>query len=319
MQQASPGGTELAHKGSSETPRTSDREPPGTPEDSPRTVLWYTVLLTLIAMMAFAANSLLCRLALGEGLIDAASFMTVRMTSGAVTLLLFVLPRWVRSGRTAADWRSVSMLFVYMAFFSFAYLSLSAGTGALLLFGAVQLTMFAVALSSGETFSGWSWIGLVLAVAGLVYLVSPGITAPDPLGALLMIIAGVAWGIYSLLGRGASDPLQATANNFMLGVPMVLAVSLVTMTDFQISAHGLLLAILSGSVASGLGYVVWYAALRGLSATNAATVQLSVPAIAAVGGVLLLGEAVTARLVVASAATLGGIAIVLGQWGRRRG
>lgn len=301
------------------TRRATDQRLPGAALDSPRPGLWYTALLTLIAMMAFAANSLLCRLALGEGLIDAASFMTVRMTSGAVTLLLFVLPRWVRSGRTAADWRSVVMLFVYMAFFSFAYLSLSAGTGALLLFGAVQLTMFAVALSSGETFSGWSWAGLVLAVAGLVYLVSPGITAPDPVGALLMVVAGVAWGIYSLVGRGATDPLQATANNFMLGVPMVLAVSLVTLTDFQISARGLALAILSGSVASGLGYVIWYAALRGLSATSAATVQLSVPAIAALGGVWLLSEALTVRLVVASAATLGGIAIVLGQRARRRG
>jgi drug/metabolite transporter (DMT)-like permease len=269
-------------------------------------------LLTIVAMLAFAANSLLCRLALGPGLIDAASFATVRVISGAATLTLIVLPRWRARGRAATNWRSAAMLFTYMVCFSFAYLSLSAGTGALILFGAVQLTMFIRALRSGEGFSPLSWAGLTLAILGLVYLVSPGVTAPDPLGAVLMAMAGVAWGIYSLLGRGAADPLEATANNFIATVPLVLLVSLASLGHVRGAAHGLALAVASGAMASGLGYVIWYAALRHLSATRAATVQLSVPVIAAFGGVLLLGEELTVRLVLASIATLGGVAIVIG-------
>ena len=272
-----------------------------------------TSLLTATAMIAFAANSLLCRMALGEGLIDAAGFSAVRVVSGAVTLLLIVLPRWRRVGRGPADWRAAVMLFTYVAFFSFAYLSLSAGVGALLLFGAVQLTMFATALRSGERFPLPAWLGLALAVVGIVYLVSPGITAPDPLGAALMIVAGIAWGIYSLLGRQAADPLEATANNFLLSVPLALGLGLLFLDDLQFSTPGVLLAVASGALASGLGYVVWYAALAGLKATSAATVQLSVPVIAAIGGVMLLAEPLTLRLVLASAATLGGIALVLWQ------
>jgi drug/metabolite transporter (DMT)-like permease len=262
-------------------------------------------------MFAFAANSLLCRMALGEELIDAASFTTVRVISGALTLSLILLPRWRAGGRSPVNWRSAIMLFTYMAFFSFAYLSLSAGTGALLLFGAVQLTMFVVALRSGEHFPGLSWIGLALAVFGLVCLVSPGLTAPDPLGAVLMAIAGIAWGVYSLLGKNTADPLQATANNFILSVPLVVLVSLAFQSELQITSKGLVLAVASGSIASGLGYVIWYAALRGLTATRAATVQLSVPIIAAIGGVILLSEQVTLRLLLASVATLGGITLVL--------
>jgi drug/metabolite transporter (DMT)-like permease len=198
-----------------------------------------------------------------------------------------------------------------MIFFSFAYLSLSAGTGALLLFGSVQLTMILAALRAGEQFTLWSWAGLLLAVAGLVYLVSPGITAPDPLGAVFMVVAGLAWGLYSLVGRRAGNPLESTANNFILAAPMGIAVSLLFIGDLQLSNRGLLLAIASGSIASGIGYVTWYAALKGLTSASAATVQLSVPVIAAVGGVLMLAEPVTLRLVLASAATLGGIALVL--------
>ncbi len=264
-------------------------------------------------MLAFAANSLLCRLALGQELIDAASFTTVRVISGAVVLILIVLPRWRARGRASADWRSAAMLFTYMAFFSFAYLSLSAGTGALILFGAVQLTMFVAALRGGEQFPLLSWTGLTLAVLGLVYLVSPGLTAPDPMGAVLMAIAGIAWGFYSLLGRNAADPLQATANNFIYSVPLVIIVSVLFMGEFHSSSWGLALAAASGAIASGLGYVIWYAALRGLAATRAATVQLSVPAIAAFGGVVLLSEQITLRLLLASAATLGGVGIVLAQ------
>jgi drug/metabolite transporter (DMT)-like permease len=213
------------------------------------------------------------------------------------------------------DWRAAAMLFAYMVFFSFAYLSLSAATGALILFGAVQLTMFVAALRDGEPFSPLSWIGLALAVAGLVYLVSPGLTAPDPVGALLMAVAGVAWGLYSLLGRGAGNPLVATGGAFIGALPAVLTVSLISSfaSGMHIMDRGAMLAVASGAIASGVGYVIWYAALRGLSATRAAIVQLSVPVIAAFGGVLFLAEDITPRLLVASAATLGGVAIVLSR------
>lgn len=278
--------------------------------------VWKTAGLAALAMLAFAANSLLCRMALGGESIDAASFTSIRMAAGAVTLLLFVLPRWLRGARSPVDWRMVLMLFAYMALFSFAYLTLSAGTGALLLFGAVQLTMFLVALRAGERLSAWAWLGLALAAGGLIYLVLPGLSAPDPLGALMMILAGVAWGVYSLLGRGATRPLEATAANFIFGVPLVLALSLATLGSLQVTAGGATLAVLSGAVTSGLGYVVWYAALRGLSAGRAATIQLSVPVIAALGGVLLLAEVLTTRLLIASVATLGGISLVLAQRSR---
>jgi len=276
-----------------------------------------TVFLTVVAMVAFAANSVLCRLALGAGLIDAASFATVRTVSGAVLLAAILL---LRQKKVAArpDWRSVVALYLYMVFFAFAYLSLSAGTGALILFGAVQLTMFTVALRSGEHFPLVSWAGLALAIAGLVYLVSPGLTAPDPLGAALMTIAGISWGAYSLVGRSAKDPVEATAHNFLYAVPLVVATSLVFIGDLAVTAAGAAYAVVSGAVASGVGYVIWYTALRGLTGTGAATVQLSVPVIAAIGGVILLSEAVTLRLVVASAATLGGVALVLAQRNRSR-
>jgi drug/metabolite transporter (DMT)-like permease len=270
-------------------------------------------LLTLLALLAFAANSLLCRLALGGALIDAASFTTVRLAAGAITLVLIVAPRWRAHGRAKADWRSVAMLFAYMAFFSFAYLTLSAGTGALILFGAVQLTMLIVGLRNGERFPALSWVGLALAFLGLVYLVSPGLTAPDPLGAALMTLAGIAWGCYSLLGRGAADPIEATANNFILAVPLAIATSLLFMNRLHGSWEGIALAAISGALTSGLGYVIWYAALRRLTATRAAVVQLAVPAIAACGGVILLSEEITMRLLLASAATLGGIWIVMLQ------
>lgn len=276
-----------------------------------------TVLLTVVAMLAFAANSLLCRFALGQELIDAASFTTVRVISGAVMLSLIVLSRGRAHGRSSGDWRAAAMLFIYMAFFSFSYLSLSAGTGALILFGAVQLTMFIVALRRGEQFPLLSWAGLMLAIFGLVYLVSPGVTAPDPWGAVLMTIAGIAWGFYSLLGRGSANPLEATASNFLYSVPLVVIVSLLFMGNLSISASGLVLAAASGAITSGVGYVIWYAALRGLTATQAATVQLSVPVIAALGGVILLSEPITMRLLLASAATLGGVAMVLAQRGAK--
>jgi len=262
-------------------------------------------------MIAFAANSVLCRLALAPGLIDAASFATVRVVSGAAALAVFVLVGRKYQTNSSADWRFAVMLFTYMVFFSFAYLSLSAGTGALILFGSVQITMISYALYSGERFSALAWIGLALAAMGLVYLMLPGVTAPNPFGALLMAIAGVAWGGYSLLGRGVENPLEATARSFIYCVPLVLFVSIYFSDDLKVDPAGFALAAISGIVASGCGYAIWYAALRGLSAGNAATVQLSVPIIAAFGGVILISEPITFRLIIASIATLGGIAIVL--------
>ncbi|WP_457323036.1 DMT family transporter [Roseateles sp. P5_E11] len=276
-----------------------------------------TLALTTTAMLAFAANSLLCRLALRQDLIDAASFGSIRLAAGAVTLAAIVRLRPGQAAATHSDWLAAAMLFAYVAFFSFAYLSLSAGTGALILFGAVQVTMFSVGLRSGERFRPLAWFGLALAVAGLVYLVSPGVAAPPVLGAAMMAAAGLAWGLYSLRGRGVSDPLAATAGNFLRATPLALLVSLLFAAQARASTTGIALAVASGAVTSGIGYVIWYAALRGLSALRAATVQLSVPLIAAFGGVALLSEAVTPRLLLASAAILGGIALVLASRSRR--
>ncbi len=262
-------------------------------------------------MLAFAANSLLCRLALSSGGIDPASFGALRIVSGAVALALIV--RWRSGARPVegGDWPSAAMLFAYVAFFSFAYVSLPAGTGALILFGAVQLTMFGWALRHGERFALPAWCGLALAAAGLVYLVLPRVSAPPLVGAVFMALAGAAWGGYSLRGRGASDPLRATAGNFVRAAPMALVLWL----PFAGAAHadraGVVLALVSGALTSGVGYAVWYSALRGLSAMRAATVQLSVPLITAFGAVLLLAEPVTLRLALASVAILGGIALVL--------
>lgn len=276
-----------------------------------------TFALTLFAMIAFAANSVLTRMALGPVVIDAASFATIRVVSGAATLLLVsALGRRERTRRSSGSWASGTMLFLYAVPFSFAYLSLSTGTGALILFGMVQVTMILAALGKGERPHFWEWVGLVLAFAGLVYLVSPGLTAPSPVGSLLMGVAGVSWGLYSLWGRGAANPLADTTGNFVRAVPMVVAVSLLALSQASLSGAGILLAILSGALASGLGYVVWYAALRGLTRTRAATVQLSVPALAAMGGVSFLSEDVSLRLVFSAVLILGGVAIAIASRGR---
>jgi drug/metabolite transporter (DMT)-like permease len=272
-----------------------------------------TTLLTAVAMLAFAANSLLCRLALQRGEIDPGSFAGIRLVSGAIVLAVIVRFRSERPVPSHADWLAAAMLFAYVAFFSFAYLSLSAGTGALILFGAVQLTMFSVGLRSGEKFGSVAWLGLALAVGGLVYLVSPGIAAPPLVGAALMAIAGVAWGVYSLRGRRVADPLAATAGNFARATPLALFLSVLFIINARAYANeaGVALAIASGALTSGIGYVIWYAALSKLTAMRAATVQLSVPLIAAFGGVAFLSEAITPRLAAASATILGGIAMVL--------
>lgn len=274
-------------------------------------MLRLTTLLVL-TLCAFAANSILCRLALTDPAIDAASFTTVRLASGAAALLLIVRVGMQR--RLAVGSRSISsalMLFLYAAAFSFAYRSLSAGTGALLLFGAVQTTMMGVGLASGERLRTLEWTGFMLAVAGLVYLVLPGVTAPDPLGAGLMITAGAAWGVYSLLGRKTRDPLVGTVTNFVLAVPVSLVLSAVFIGDLHVTPRGLALAVVSGALTSGCGYVLWYAALRHLTAVRASLVQLPVPVLTAWAGVLVLEELLTLRLVLAAGAILGGVALAL--------
>lgn len=273
------------------------------------------ILLTMLAMIAFAANSILCRLALKETGIDAASFTAIRLASGALTLWLIVL---MRGGavRTGGNWPSALALFAYAAPFSFAYVWLAAGAGALLLFGAVQATMIVYGLWRGERLNARQISGLALALGGLVYLMLPGLAAPPLGGSLLMIAAGIAWGVYSLRGRGAADPLTATAGNFLRAAPLGIGLGLAALPWVQMNMAGAGYAIASGALASGLGYAIWYAALPGLKATSAATVQLSVPVIVALGGVALLGEPVTLRLALASAAILGGIALVI--WTRRQ-
>lgn len=272
----------------------------------PATIL----LLTCLSMLAFAGNSLLCRIALRTTSIDAASFTSIRLVSGALVLWLAV--RLTRPGkRPAGNWRSALALFAYAAAFSFAYRSLSAATGALLLFGAVQATMIGWGLHQGERFASGQQLGLALALGGLLVLLLPGLSAPPLAGALLMLAAGVAWGIYSLRGRGAGDPLCVTAGNFLRAMLLALALSLLGAGDLSMDAAGVGYAVASGALASGLGYSVWYTVLPALRATHAATVQLSVPVIAAAGGVLFLGEAPSLRLVASALAILGGIALVI--------
>jgi drug/metabolite transporter (DMT)-like permease len=271
-----------------------------------------TAALTLAALTGFAANSLLCRAALGAHRIDASSFTLVRLASGAIALALLTrLSPGRRPAASSGGWRAGAALFAYAIAFSFAYLRLGASVGALVLFGVVQTTMILGGLRSGERPRAMQWLGLGVAFAGLVALTLPGLTAPDPLGAGLMAIAGVAWGVYSLLGRGCANPLAATADNFMRSVPMAALASLLTLSLVITSPRGLALAVASGALTSGIGYSLWYAALRTLGATRAAIVQLSVPVLTALGGVALLGESVTTRLVIAGSAILAGVALAV--------
>jgi drug/metabolite transporter (DMT)-like permease len=268
------------------------------------------VVLTALAMLAFAGNSLLCRVALKETGIDAASFTSVRLISAAVTLWLVVrLGRSTASGQ--GNWPSALALFAYAAGFSFAYINLTAATGALLLFGAVQTTMIGYGIWRGERLLNLQLIGLVLALGGLVGLTFPGLSAPPLLSSLLMIGAGAAWGIYSLRGKGAGDPTLVTAGNFLRTVPITLALSLLMAAQISWDSAGIWYAIMSGAVTSGIGYAIWYKALPALKATQAATVQLSVPVIAAIGGIILLSEPITLRLILASIAIISGIALVI--------
>lgn len=266
--------------------------------------------LTALAMLAFAGNSLLCRAALRETNLDAASFTTFRLASGALTLWLIVILRG-GNGVRAGNWLSALALFVYAAGFSFAYISLPTGTGALLLFGAVQATMILYGLWSGDRLRLWQWLGLLLALGGVTGLLLPGLSAPPLGGALLMLAAGVAWAVYSLRGRGAGNATAKTAGNFIRSLPFAAVLSLFFLDSFASDSRGAVYALLSGAVASGLGYALWYAALPALKSTTAATVQLSVPVLAAIAGVVLLGEDLSLRLIAASLAILSGIALVV--------
>lgn len=273
------------------------------------------VALTAAALAAFASNSLLCRLALSRAEIDPASFTTVRMLSGAAALWALAAVLSPRS-RPAGTWSSALALTAYAVAFSYAYVSLEAGTGALLLFGSVQATMIVAALRAGERTVWQEWAGLAAALVGLVYLVSPGLTAPPPFGAGLMIVAGVAWGLYTLRGRRSAAPVLATAGNFLRSAPLIVAVGAVAALGggaVRATPAGIGLALASGVLASGLGYIVWYAALPHLTAIRAATVQLVVPVLGATGGIVLLGEHLSVRLLVAAALILGGIGAAIAR------
>ncbi len=253
------------------------------------------ILLTSLAMIAFASNSLLCRLALKHTGIDAASFTTIRLASGA--LMLWLLVRMRRGLSTGGgNWLSALALFLYAAAFSFAYVSLPAATGSLLLFGAVQTTMIGYGIWSGERLRSLQILGLLLAIGGLIGLLIPGLAAPPLLGSLLMLCAGTAWGVYSLRGRGVGDPTGVTAGNFLRSVPLAALMSLLLFQGTSLNAAGVLYAVASGALASGIGYAIWYTALPGLKAAQAATVQLSVPVIAAMGAIIFLGESLSLRL-----------------------
>jgi drug/metabolite transporter (DMT)-like permease len=275
-----------------------------------------TAGLTALAMNAFAANSLLCRAALERGDVDAFTFASVRLASGAVVLMILVAMRDERP-RLAPAWPEALALFAYALLFSLAYTRIPAAVGALALFGAVQVTMIGRGLAAGERPAPREWLGLLLSLGGLAGLLLPGLASPDPLGLALMLLAGIAWGAYSLLGRGAVDPLAANAASFALAAPLSLVAQVVAVrvATPHATPAGLLLAIVSGALASGLGYAVWYAALRGLSATQAAVAQLSVPPLAALGAVMFLGESLNSRLLVSAAAILGGIALCLSPCG----
>jgi drug/metabolite transporter (DMT)-like permease len=271
-----------------------------------------TLLVTVAAMIALAANSVFCRAALGPGLIDAVGFSSIRLASGATMLILILWLKQPRSMKPGFDPIASIMLATYAFSFSYAYLQLSTGTGALILFGVVQLTLILMGLFKGERPRALAWLGMTIAIAGLVYLLLPGISAPPIIAAMLMAIAGIAWGFYTLRGSRSTNATAATTWNFVGTLPLVVLALLLSGSHMHWdNFDGVVLAVLSGALASGLGYVLWYAALPGLTLTQAANIQIPIPVIAAFGGVLFMGEHLTTRLIIASLLTLGGIAMVI--------
>jgi drug/metabolite transporter (DMT)-like permease len=274
---------------------------------------------TAFALMAFAANSVLNRLALGGNTIDASSYISIRLVSGAIALILingmrkkeFSSLKTAFSEPTIAAFAPAFYLFLYGIAFSFAYRNLSSGTGAFILFGTVQATILSTALIKGERPRFIEWLGLIIALSGLIYLVLPGLAAPDPFSAFLMALAGISWGFYTLKGRGVSDPIEATALNFIRSVPMILVAYIFTLTNVHLTTEGVIYALISGIVTSAVGYAVWYTALKGLTTTQSALLQLFVPIIAALGGVIFLSESLTMRLVGAGLMIIGGVVLAL--------
>ncbi|WP_211665276.1 DMT family transporter [Leucothrix arctica] len=294
--------------------------------------IFKTISLTALALIAFAANSILCRLALGNESIDAAGFTIIRLLAGALTLIGILQLRTYLDARdkrsfgqlsskedsipqSKGSWFSGLMLFIYAALFSFAYVSMDTGTGALILFGAVQLTMILMSIFKGERLLAIEWMGMIAAFAGFVYLVLPQLGTPSLIGFLMMSVSGIAWGFYTLAGRGSKNPLSDTSYNFLRTLPLVSVLFIVSIQQLTLTAEGVLWAFLSGSLASGVGYSIWYSALRGLSSTQAAVVQLLVPMIAALGGVMFMSEVITTRVMISGGMILGGIAlVVLGRY-----
>ncbi len=270
-------------------------------------VRYKTLVLTILALSAFAANSILCRMALKAELIDPVSFTQIRLFAGALFLTpFFYAKRASLLPAKISDGRAPVALFIYAIAFSLAYVSLDAGVGALILFGMVQVTMIGAAIFKGDRLGMMQWAGIAASLAGLIYLTAPGLSAPPLVGALLMAAAGIAWGVYSLLGRSAADPVGATARNFLFALPFVFLL-LLAPHSAHVSPLGTALAVISGALASGAGYVIWYGALKRLSAMNASIVQLAVPVVAALAGIALLSEPMTMRLIIASVLILGGI------------
>ena len=274
-------------------------------------------LYTIFALVSFALNSILCRLALRGDEIDPASFTGVRLASGAITLIVISYFFSKNKGNIkSGSWPSALFLFVYAICFSLAYLNLTAGTGALILFGSVQMTMIAVSLARGERPRLLEWLGLVTAVGGLVYLVFPGLASPPLNSSLLMAVAGASWGFYTLRGKTVGDPLANTTGNFVRTLPFAVVTVLIFIPNLHLSNRGITLAVISGAIASGIGYTVWYAALKHHTATRAAVLQLAVPVITACIGIVFLAEAANSRLFIAAALILGGIALTI--FGRKR-
>ncbi len=274
-----------------------------------------TVFYTTLALIAFAGNSVLCRMALGDEAIDASSFTVLRLLSG-ILVLFFILQYSSKSSESnvamsKGSWKSAAYLFIYAICFSYAYITLDTATGALILFGAVQLTMMLVSFLMGSRFNKLEWSGLIIAFAGFVYLVIPKVSTPSIYGFMLMAVSGVAWGMYTLAGKKSQQPLNDTAYNFLRTFPLVIICALLSFSFFEITPKGAVLAMLSGGIASGLGYTIWYIALRDLSAIQAAALQLSVPVIAAIGGILIVNETMSARLLIAALFILGGIALTI--------
>ncbi|MCP4670303.1 MAG: DMT family transporter [Desulfobacula sp.] len=283
--------------------------------NKPTNYLAKTIIFTGLTLIAFAANSVLCRLALGERAIDASSFTIIRLMSGVIVLLGILSFNKNKNGSTTrGSWYAGVMLFLYAISFSFAYITLNTATGALILFGSVQITMIISSLISGTRLHVMEWTGVIIAFTGFVYLILPAVTTPSAIGFLLMTVAGIAWGIYTLMGRGSKNPLTDTAYNFFRTIPIAIILLILTIKNSNYSSEGVLLAVLSGGVTSAIGYTIWYIALGGLSALQAAVLQLLVPVIAAFGGVIFVSETITLRLTVSAIMILGGILmIVLGK------